>query len=585
MLEISNLKVGYGGKIIIRDLDLRLDKGKILSVVGESGTGKTTLGLSIMGLINERAEKGIVQGKILLDGNDINRMSKEELRKLRWSRLSMVFQNVEDALNPLYSIFDQVKEPLLETTLNNEEAEGKTLNILEMVEFPIHRVKAYPHQLSMGEKQKALIAMAFIGDPEVVILDEPTSALDVISKDSITQLLKVLCKDRTALLITHDLSTAASLSDNMAVLYGGCIVELAPTSSLLSDPRHPYSRGLIRSYPDMDRAKDLQGIRGRAEFVESGCPFHPRCTQAIEICKEERPKLIMVSQLERRHSHPQQRPESSIQNRVSRYIACHRGGVIPLLEMRGLVKSFGKFRAVDSVDLTLFEGETLALVGESGAGKTTLAKTIIGLLEITDGKIYLEGEKIAENGINLARENGFHRKVQMIFQNTRESISHRLNILEAVVEPLNIQGIGSEEDRIKAVKDVLEEAQLPSDDDFLNRYPHELSGGEAQRVVIARALILNPKLIIADEPTSSLDASVQAKLMKLLNNIQEDRGLSMLFITHNIALARKISDRIAVMQSGKIVEKGPSSRILASPLHPYTKGFINSASGLNHSKL
>ena len=173
----------------------------------------------------------------------------------------------------------------------------------------------------------------------------------------------------------------------------------------------------------------------------------------------------------------------------------------------------------------------------------------------------------------------------MIFQNTRESISHRLIILDAVVEPLNIQGIGSEEDRIKAVKDVLEEAQLPSDDDFLNRYPHELSGGEAQRVVIARALILNPKLIIADEPTSSLDASVQAKLMKLLNNIQEDRGLSMLFITHNIALARKISDRIAVMQSGKIVEKGPSSRILASPLHPYTKGFINSASGLNHSKL
>ena len=224
-------------------------------------------------------------------------------------------------------------------------------------------------------------------------------------------------------------------------------------------------------------------------------------------------------------------------------------------------------------------------MGESGAGKTTLAKTIIGLLEITDGKIYLEGKKIAENGINLARENGFHRKVQMIFQNPRESISHRMNILEAVVEPLNIQGIGSEKDRLKAVKDVLEEAQLPSDDDFLNRYPHELSGGEAQRVVIARALILNPKLIIADEPTSSLDASVQAKLMKLLNNIQEDRGLSMLFITHNIALARKISDRIAVMQSGKIVEEGPSSRILASPLHPYTKGFINSAPGLNHSKL
>ena len=208
------------------------------------------------------------------------------------------------------------------------------------------------------------------------------------------------------------------------------------------------------------------------------------------------------------------------------------------------------------------------------------------MLEITDGEIYLEGEKIAGNGLNLARKklnNGFHRKVQMIFQNTRESISHRLNIMKAVEEPLNIQGIGSEKDRLKAVKGVLDEVQLPSDDNFLNRYPHELSGGEVQRVVIARALVLDPKLIIADEPTSSLDASVQAKIMKLLNNIQEERGLSMLFITHNIALARKISDKIALMRSGKIVEKGFSGRILAWPHHPYTKTFINSASGLNHT--
>jgi peptide/nickel transport system ATP-binding protein len=409
--------------------------------------------------------------------------------------------------------------------------------MLEKVGFPIHRARAYPHQLSMGEKQKALIAMAFVCDPAVVILDEPTSAMDVMSKESIIELLRILCKDKTALLITHDLSTASSLSDNVAILYGGCIVELAPTSLLLSEPGHPYSRGLIRSYPDMDRTKDLQGIRGRPEFIEKGCPFHPRCTQSIDICRIERPDLAGTD-------HP------------DRYIACHRGGIVPLLEVKGLVKSFGEFNAVDSVDLTLFEGETLTLLGESGAGKTTLAKTIMGLLEITNGEIYLEGEKMTGNG--------FHRKIQMIFQNPRESISHRLNIFQAVEEPLRIQGIGSQDDRIKAVKKVLSEVQLPTDDEFLERYPHELSGGEAQRVVIARALILDPKLIIADEPTSSLDASVQAKIMKLLNDIQEERGLSILFITHNIALARKISDRIAVMQSGKIIKRGSSSRIFGA---------------------
>ncbi len=551
MLEIKNLRANYGAKSIINNLNLKVGKGEILSVVGESGTGKTTLGLSLMGLINERSNNGCVDGQILLDNDDINMMEDDELRKVRWNKISMVFQNVEDAFNPLYTILDQVKEPLLAKGLEGDEkSTEKAQNLLEMTGFPSNRVEAYPHELSLGEKQKALIAMAFVCDPEVVILDEPTSGLDVISKESITELLKTLCRDRTTILITHDLGTAAGLSDNMAVLYGGCIIELAPTDVLLSKPRHPYSRGLIRSYPGMDRAKDLQGIRGRAEFVESGCPFYPRCTQSIEICGEERPKLVSLGQ--------------------DRQIACHRGGVVPLLEVRGLVKSFGTHKAVDSIDITLFEGETLALVGESGAGKTTLAKTIMGLLEITDGKIYLEGKKMAGNGFS-------HKRVQMIFQNPRESISHRLNVLDAVKEPLDIQKIGSKDDRFNKVRKVLEEVQLPSDDDFLRRFPHELSGGEAQRIVIARALILDPKLIIADEPTSSLDASIQAKIMKLLNDIQEDRGLGMLFITHNIALARKISDRIAVMQSGKIVEEGLTSRILSSPQHPYTKAFLKAS--------
>ncbi len=550
MLEISNLRVRYGESEVLKGINLKVDRGEILSIVGESGTGKTTLGLSIMGLLRERSANASVEGKILLGGVNIRELDERELRRIRWRRISMVFQNAEDALNPLYTVLDQVKEPLAKVC-SDEAAEKKARHLLETVGFPPNRIGAYPHQLSLGEKQRALIAMAFICDPDVVILDEPTSSLDLISRGDIIRLLRELGENRAMLLITHDLATAARLSDRTAVLYGGYILELAPTQLLLSEPRHPYTRGLIRSYPDMRRTKDLQGMKGRVEFVEKGCPFYPRCTQAIETCLIKEPELNEIGD--------------------GRWIACHRGGIIPLLEVRGLTKSFDTFRAVDSVDLTLFEGETLALIGESGAGKTTLARLIMGLLEPTEGEILLEGKRVGERGKE------FFRKVQMIFQNPRESLSPRLNVLEAVREPLDVQGIGAKEERRERVKAVLEEVELPSDERFLSRYPHELSGGEVQRVVIARALVLNPKLIIADEPTSSLDPSVQAKIMKLLNDIQERRGLGMLFITHDVALARKISDRVAVMRSGRIVEEGRSELILSSPSHPYTKALLRAA--------
>jgi len=548
MLEISNLNVSYGKKEILKNISFELNKGEIFSIIGESGTGKTTLALSIMGLIKERNENVIVDGILSLDGVDINKLNKNELRKIRWNKIAMVFQNIEDAMNPVYTVIEQVKEPIFENKpFNKDKAENKALELLEMVNFPFSRINAYPHQLSLGEKQRALIAMAFALDPEVIILDEPTSSLDAISRRSIIQLLKVLCKERATLMITHDLTNAAELSDKIGVLYGGNIIELAPTRVLLSEPRHPYSRGLIRSYPDMYRTKDLQGMKGRAEFIDEGCPFHPRCTQAIEICKKKKPQLQKIGE---------------------RFIACHRGGIIPLLELKGLTKRFGFFKAVDSVNLKVFEGETLAVLGQSGAGKTTLAKTIIGLLEPTDGEIFFDEKKVEE------REKDFFRKVQLIYQNPREALSHRFTVLEAVREPLDIQGIGSKKERLEKVKSVLEEVELPSNEEFMKKYPHELSGGEVQRIVIARALILNPKLLIADEPTSSLDASVQAKIIKLLNNIQEKRGLGMLFITHNIPLARKISDRIAIMKSGKIIEEGSASEIFISPSNPYTKELL-----------
>jgi len=284
--------------------------------------------------------------------------------------------------------------------------------------------------------------------------------------------------------------------------------------------------------------------------VTRGCPFFGRCTQAIEVCGKETPRLRQLD---------------------GRLLACHRGGIIPLLTVRGLSKSFNGLRILSDVDLTVFEGETLALVGESGAGKTTLAKCLVGLLEPDGGEVRLEGVRAEK------KDRAFHRKVQMIFQNPREAVSHRMNVLQAVREPLDVQKIGPAGEREQRVKAALRDAELPDDDAFLHCYPHHLSGGEIQRVVIARALVLEPEVLIADEPTSFLDASVQAKIMKLLNTLQERRGLSMLLITHDIALARKASDRIAVLREGRIVETGPTGGVLSRPSDGYTETLARSA--------
>ncbi len=554
MLEIKGLEVNYGKRRILHGIDLTLKRGESLSIVGESGGGKTTLGLSIMGLV-----EGTVRGEILFDGKNLALLPEKELRKIRWNRIAMVFQNVENALNPLYTAREQVSEPIVAHKIGNrDEAKKRAEELLNMVNLREERFYAYPHQLSGGEKQRVLIAMALANDPDLIILDEPTTALDALTKAEIISLIRNVCNKRelTILLLTHDLSAASMLSDTMAVLYAGRILEFGSTSALLSNPRHPYTRGLLRCYPSMTTTKDLQGIRGRMEFFDNGCPFYPRCTQSVGICREETPRL---------------------EENDGRFIACHRGGIIPLLVVRNMSKSFNSSKAVDSIDLTLYEGETLALVGETGSGKTTTAKIIIGLFEATEGQIFLEGKRILDHG----RDKNFYRTVQMVFQNPMESLSHRLSVLESVREPLDIQKLGDRAQRENRVRRILGEVELPSTPTFLNKYPHQLSQGETQRVAIARALILNPKLLIADEPTSALDASTQAKVVKLLLNLQEKRGISMLFITHNLALARKISDRLAVMLRGNIVEEGPSNEIVSNPLHPYTEDLLKAAPTLS----
>ncbi len=550
MLEIRNLRVSYGQDVVLGGIDLELRSGETLAIVGESGTGKTTLGLSIMRLV-----EGTVRGTIRFNGKDLLALSDNEMQQIRWSQIAMAFQNANNVLNPVYTVLNQIMEPMVEHGLKSrEEARDRATELLRYFGFPGDRFSAYPHQLSGGEQQRVLLAMAMANNPELLILDEPLSSLDAASRTEVANLLKETDKHGARLVATHDLDTVSKLTDRLAVLYGGKIIEAGPTRDVFSRPRHPYTRALIRAYPNMTTVKDLQGIKGRMAHPVSGCPFHPRCTQAIDICRTKTPRLVWNE---------------------GRHIACHRGGIITVLSTKNLTKSFGSLKAIESVNLHIEAGETLALVGQTGSGKTTLAKTIMGLHQPTEGDVYLEDVKVDNRGRD------FYKRVQMVFQNPGESLSHRLSVLEAVMEPLDIQGIGTKEERKERAIQVLGEVELPQTNDFLNKYPHQLSGGEMQRAAIARALVLDPTLLIADEPTAFLDASIQAKILKLLLNLQEQRGLSMLYITHDIAVARKVSDRIAVMLDGRVIEEGPSNEIIAAPKQGYTRNLLRAASALH----
>lgn len=550
MLSIRDLHVRYGDTEVLSGIDLEVAAGESLAIIGESGAGKTTLGRGIMRLV-----EGHVSGKVIFDGQDIYSLSEAEMRSMRWSRISMVFQNANNVLNPSHRVIDQVLEPMVEHGARSKRDAGqRAAELLNEVGVRPDRHNAFPHQLSGGEQQRVLIAMALSNDPDLIIMDEPLSGLDAASTSDMLTFLNSLRKVHTLLVITHEISMAARLADRVATMYGGRIVETGPAAEVLAYPRHPYTRALLRSYPSMDAVKDLQGIKGKMTRPVPGCPFHPRCTQAIPICSRETPSTASVG---------------------GRDLACHRGGIVTLLEARNLTKSFGKLRVLDAVNIHLEGGETLALVGQSGSGKTTLARTIMGLHDADSGDVLLEGTRVQR------REKDFFKQVQMVFQNPGEALSHRLTILELVREPLDIQGVGTKEERDLKAWQAIQEVDLPVSDDFLHTYAHHLSGGEMQRVNIARALVLDPKILIADEPTSFLDPSLQAKVLKLLLRLQEQRGLSILFITHDIAVARKLSDRMAVMLDGRIVEEGRSTNILGNPKHPYTRSLVATAASLH----
>jgi peptide/nickel transport system ATP-binding protein len=591
-LDINQLSVIYqdGTHRIqaLEDVSLTLAPGRCLALVGESGSGKTTLAKACMGLLPSNAVR---QGQIKLNGQRIDHLEESFLNKIRWERIGMVFQHGAANLNPVHRIINQVAEPLIQhRSLSRAEAHALAGEALAQMGLKGEHHCRYPHQLSGGEAQRALIAMAMIMDPEVIILDEPTSALDALNKSFVTDCMnQAKEKGKAILLITHDLELVVHLAETVTFLYLGQVMETMPAEDIFSKPLHPYTLALGRSYPAMNTTRDLGGMRGDAfyRFVHqhghddeagyrhthiqvplsshkdghappSGCLFQSRCTQAIERCRTEKVDLEAIGD----HT-----------------VRCLRHGIANLLELKGVSKKYGNAVAINPMDLTIKCGEVFCLVGETGSGKTTLAMIAAGVLTPESGGRVFDGRDMDEwmhkDYRSLANQIG------VIYQNPAESVSHRFSVLDTVAEPLKIHGLSQSTEEMHArVTKVLADVHLSTDPAFLSRYPHELNMGAIQRVCLARALVLGPSLLVADEPTSSLDPSVQAKVLKLLLDLQIEMGLTMLFVTHDIGLARKIGDRIGVMLCGRLVEVGPAHLILSTPSHPYAALLIHSVSGI-----
>jgi peptide/nickel transport system ATP-binding protein len=537
--------------------------GQGLAIVGETGSGKTTIGRALLGL----HPPGTTRGSIRLAGRELVGLSEEAWRPLRWRRVAMAVQGAGTAFDPVYRLGQQVAEPLREHLgLGPDEAADRALALAERVGLAPRHLRAYPHQLSGGEKQRAMLAMALSCEPEVLIVDEPTSGQDVLSRARLIDLLRQVGQETGLILISHDLAAAAQVAGQVAVLYAGKLVEAGAAREVLERPRHPYTWGLLNAYPNMTTARDLRGIRGHAPDPSDppqGCRFHPRCTQAVDLCRQADPPLVEVG---------------------GRLVACHLGGLQTLLQARDLRKAFstngngGVVTAVESASLEVYEGEVVALVGETGSGKTTLGRLLVGLLEADGGRVVFEGQDLA--AVNGRQRKAMRRRIQFVAQDPFEAISPRLTVAEIVREPLDVQKLGTAAERAEKVGEALGAVGLPAEPAFLGRYAHELSGGQLQRVAIARALVLDPKLIVADEPVSMLDASEQAKVINLLKEIQSERGMGLLLVSHDLALVRKVADRILVMRGGEIVEGGPASRVVTQPEHAYTRALLGAAPAL-----
>jgi peptide/nickel transport system ATP-binding protein len=581
---------------VVRGVSYEVRPGEIVAIVGESGSGKSVSSLAAMRLITA-GHSVRYSGSVAIEGQEILTLSEARMRRLRGRHIAMVFQDPMTSLNPLLTIGRQITEGMLEhLDISKSEADRRAIELLTQVGVtdPERRMRQYPHEFSGGMRQRVVIAIALSCDPAVIIADEPTTALDVTIQAQILDLLRKLATDRNValVLITHNLGLVARYADRVNVMYAGEIVESGATAQVLSDPRHRYTQGLLSAVPSLSgpltaelRTIPGQPLRPKAKVV--GCPFAPRCAAATDVCSVA-PTITQDATLRRyacHHPHlgGEEAAVAKAAARSSDFSQHALSELAPILTVKNLVKHFsirnvGTVRAVDDISFTVPDGGTLGLVGESGCGKSSVARTLLRLQLATSGQAMFRGTNI----LTASRTEimALRRKIQVIYQDPYSSLNPRHRVGTILGEPLLVHGLRP--DRVAAadrVQELLALVGLPPD--AVDRYPHEMSGGQRQRVGIARALGMEPELIICDEPVSALDVSIQAQVINLLTDLQQRLKLSYLFIAHDLAVVRHISDLIAVMYLGKIVETGTRDEVFGSPRHPYTKSLLSAVPSLD----
>jgi peptide/nickel transport system ATP-binding protein len=607
MLNITDLKVALDGEAglvkAIDGLSLCIQRGETFALVGESGCGKSMTALALMRLLPDNGR--VTEGRLDLEGQEVFALPESNMRSIRGGKIGMIFQEPSTSLNPVMRVGDQIVEAIeTHTKLRGAAARARAIEWLGKVGIPEpeRRIDEYPFRLSGGQKQRVMIAMTLAAEPDFLVADEPTTALDVTIQAQILELLKTLQKEQGMglLLITHDLAVVSGMAHQVALMYAGQIIEVAPAKEFFAAPKHPYARLLLRALPDSaKRGGSLAAIPGTVpplwqEFT--ACRFAPRCDRVFEACKVTQPELLSLGSRSVRcllyadGKQPAFQAEnaldaSTVQTTSMPRTGQHQPGAAPLLSVQNLSVRFpirsgllqratGNFTAVDSVSFDIRAGETLALVGESGCGKTTTGKAIVQLLRgqaVIEGKASLDGQDLFSLSGDALRD--ARRKVQIIFQDPFASLNPRMRVFDVLEEGL--LALRPELDaptRRKNLESLVDQVGLRRD--ALDRYPHEFSGGQRQRIAIARALAVQPRLIVCDEPTSALDVSVQAQILNLLRQLQQELGVAYLFITHNIGVVEYIADHIAVMNRGRVEEAGIASEVLSHPASSYTRTLL-----------
>jgi peptide/nickel transport system ATP-binding protein len=600
VLAVTDLTVSFpteqGLLTAVRGLNYQVSAGEVLGIVGESGSGKSVSSMAVMGLLPPQAT---ITGSIRFQGRELLGRSDVELSQIRGRRISMIFQDPLSALTPVYTVGDQVAEALLvHGALSRRAAGARAVELLDVVGIPdaARRAQAFPHEFSGGMRQRVVIAMAIANDPDLIIADEPTTALDVTVQAQVLQVLATVREITSAgiVLITHDLGVVAGFADRVQVMYAGRIVETGPVDDIFYHPGMPYTRGLLASIPRVDTAQrgTLVPIEGQPPSLVGlgpGCPFAPRCPLVIDQCRSTEPGLAPVSGTHQCACHkavaavaaavaaaapPPLVSGIECYNTVSHSRAVLRVDHLvrhyPVRKGTILRRQVGTVRAVDDISFELREQETLGLVGESGCGKTSTLMEILNLTAPAQGRIEVLGTDVS--ALDRRRRMQLRRDLQVVFQDPIASLDPRLPVFDLLAEPLSAHGVPAAEIR-RRVPELLKLVGLSPE--HASRYPAEFSGGQRQRIGIGRALALEPKVLVLDEPVSALDVSIQAGVLNLLDELRVRLGLAMLFVAHDLAVVRHIADRVAVMYLGKIVEIGPVDAVYTAPQHPYTQALLS----------